>query len=98
MTKEHYGFRVTGFDVPTIQRLNPDILVCLYASAEVTRARIQADSMGRPLISEFESDMHTHLQAAVVIQYGVLTGKAVYFFDSSVTQQELTDKVLERLR
>lgn len=97
VTKEQYGFRVTGFDAPTIQRLNPDILVCLYAPAEVTRNRIRADAMGRPLISEFESDMHTHLQAAVVTQYGVLTGKAVYFFDSSATQQELTEAVLTRL-
>lgn len=98
VTKEQYGFRVTGFDAPTIQRLNPDVLVCLYASAEVTRARIQADAMGRPLISEFESDMHTHLQAAIVTQYGVITGKAVYFCDSSAAQQELTEAVLKRLR
>ena len=97
VTKEQYGFRVTGFDAPTIKRLNPDVLVCLYAPAEVTRNRIQADAMGRPLISEFESDIHTHLQAALVTQYGVLTGKAVYFFDSSVTQHELTEVVLKRL-
>lgn len=98
VTKERYGFRVTGFDAETIRRLNPDVLVCLYASAGVTRARIQADAMGRPLISEFESDMHTHLQAAVVTQYGVLTGKAVYFFDSSVSHQELAEAVMKRLR
>lgn len=98
VTKEQYGFRVTGFDSPTIQRLNPDVLICLYAPAEVIRNRIQADSMGRPLISEFESDMHTQLQVAVVTQYGVLTGKAVYFFDSSGTQNELAEAVLTRLR
>lgn len=98
VTKEKYGFRVTGFDAPTIQRLNPDVLICLYAPAEVTRNRIQVDAMGRPLTSEFESDMHTHLQAAVVTQYGVLTGKAVYFFDSSATQHELAEAVMTRLR
>ncbi|UMT82247.1 ATP-binding protein [Paracidovorax citrulli] len=98
VTKEQYGFRVTGFDAPTIQRLSPDILVCLYAPAEVTRSRIQADAMGRPLISEFESQMHTHLQAAVVTQYGVLTGKAVYFLDSSATPNALTEAVLKWLR
>jgi adenylate kinase len=98
VTKEQYGFRVTGFDAPTIQRLNPDVLVCLYAPAEVIRSRIQADAMGRPLISEFESQMHTHLQAAVVTQYGVLTGKAVYFLDSSATPSALTEAVLKRMR
>lgn len=98
VTKEQYGFRVTGFDAPTIQRLNPDVLVCLYAPAEVTRSRIQADAMGRPLISEFEAQMHTHLQAAVVTQYGVLTGKAVYFLDSSATPSALTEVVLKQLR
>lgn len=98
VTKEHFGFRVTGFDAPTIQRLNPDVLVCLYASAEVTRTRIQADAMGRPLPTALESDMHTHLQASVVTQYGVLTGKAVYFFDSSCSQEELTEMLLKRIR
>lgn len=54
--------------------------------------------MGRPLISEFESDMRTHLQTAVVTQYGVLTDKTVYFFDSSLTQHELAEAVLKMLR
>jgi adenylate kinase len=98
VTKEHYGFRVTGFDLPTIQRLNPDVLVCLYASAEITRARIQADAMGRPLPSAFESDMHTHLQAAVATQYGVVTGKPVYLFDSSCSQEHLVQAVMKQLR
>lgn len=98
VTKEHYGFRVTGFDVATIQRLNPDVLVCLYASAEVTRARIQAYAMGRPLPTAFESDMHTHLQAAVATQYGVITGKPVYLFDSSCSQEQLVQAVLKQLR
>lgn len=97
VTKERYGFRVTGFDVPTIQRLNPDVLVCLFASAEVTRARIQADAMGRPLPTVFESDMHTHLQASVASQYGVVTGKPVYFFDSACAQEELAEAVLRQL-
>ena len=98
VTKEDYGFRITGFDVPTIQRLSPDVLVCLYASSDVTRARIQVDAMGRPLPSAFESDMHTHLQASVVSQYGVVTGKPVYFFDSGCAQEELAQAVLTQLR
>lgn len=64
----------------------------------MSRARIRAEAMGRPLISEFESDMRTHLQTAVVTQYGVLTDKAVYFFDSSLTQHELAEAVLKMLR
>jgi len=54
---------VTAEDVVQLdQGLNPDVLVCLYVSAEVTRTRIQADVMGRPLPTALESDMHTHLQ------------------------------------
>jgi adenylate kinase len=98
VTKEQYGFRVTGFDVPTLQRLRPDVLVCLYASPEVTRARIQADAMGRPLPTMLELEMHMHLQASLVTQYGFLAGKAVYFLDSSCSQEELAESLLMRLR
>lgn len=97
VTKEEYGFRVTGFDASTIQQLEPDVLVCLYAPADVIKARIQADDMGRPLPSAFELEMHTQLQAAVVSQYGVLTGKAVYLLDSNRSREELTETLLKRL-
>lgn len=97
VTKEKYGFRFTGFDASTIQQLKPDILVCLYAPADVIKARIQANDMGRPLPSAFELDMHTQLQAAVINQYGVLTGKAVYLLGSNYSKEELTETLLKRL-
>lgn len=98
VTKEDYGFRVTGFDILTLQRLKPDVIVCLYASSEVIRERIGLSAMGRPMPTAFESDMHTHLQTAVAAQYGVITGKPVYLFDSSCPQLELVQMVLRRLK
>lgn len=97
VTKESYGFRVTGFNVATLLKLNPDVIVCLYALPEVIRERISRDAMGRPMPSQFEAEMHTHLQTAVAAQYGVLTGKPVYFLDSSCSQEELVAVTIKRI-
>lgn len=96
VTKEHYGFRITGFDVETLRRLAPDFIVCLYTTPEVTRQRIEHNAMGRPQVSTFEAHTHTELQCSVAAQYGVLLGKPVYLFDSSVPQDELLDLVAEK--
>jgi len=93
VTKEAYGFRVTGFSVDALQRLSPDLIICLYASAEVTIERIGADPMGRPTVTRFEADMHTQLQTAVAAQYGVLLGRPVYLLDASASRESLVDQV-----
>lgn len=93
VTKESYGFRVTCFDSETLLKLNPDVIVCLYTSAEIAVERIRRDPMGRPLISPYEAQMHTNLQTSVAAQYGVITGRPVYFLDSSVSQQQLVETV-----
>lgn len=98
VTKERYGFRITGFDTQTLLKLNPDVIVCLYAPPQVTIDRIKRDAMGRPLVSEFEAEMHTHLQTSVAAQYGILTGKPVYLIDSSCTQDELVNEVIQRAK
>jgi len=98
VTKERYGFRVTGFDEPTLQALDPDYVVCLYTSPEVILGRIARDPMGRPAVSEFEAEMHTQLQVAVAAQYGILLGKPVYLIDSSVEQEELVEIVARRTK
>jgi len=43
----------------------------------------------------FEADSHTYFQASVAITYGVLTGRAVYFLDSSQPLKDLVSKVRE---
>ena len=96
VTKEAYGFRITGFDVETLRALSPDFVVCLYTSPEVMRERIKRDSMGRPLVTEFEAQMHTNLQTAVAAQYGILVGKPVYLIDSTASETELVETVASK--
>jgi adenylate kinase len=93
VTKEGYGFRVTGFDVETLRALSPDFVVCLYTSPEVMRERIKRDAMGRPLVTEFEARMHTNLQTAVATQYGILLGTPVYLIDSAAAEEALVETV-----
>lgn len=91
VTKEHYGFRVTGFDVEKIRLLGPSHIVCLYASPEVIQARINQESGGRPTVSKLEAEMHAQLQSSVAIGYGLATGAPVYFFDSSGDKGKILD-------
>lgn len=83
VTKERYGFRVTAFTKAKLEKLRPTRIVVLYVSPQVTRDRIQADSGGRPQITEFESAMHTCLQANVAINYALELGIPIHFLDSA---------------
>jgi len=98
VTKESYGFRVTSFDVETLRALNPDVIVCLYTASDVSVQRITANPMGRPLISNFEASMHTHLQTSVAAQYGVLMGKPIYFVNSHCSPDELVTILLQKAK
>jgi adenylate kinase len=96
VTKEDFGFRVTAFSMETLKALSPDIVLCLYTEPDVVIERIARDAMGRPTVTEFEAAMHTQLQTGIAAQYGVLTGKAVYFLDSSVGTDELADLAITK--
>lgn len=93
VTKEHYGFRVTPFSATELQLLNVDVLICLYAAPEILARRIRADPQGRPMPTEFELALHVQLQASVVTQYAVFTGRACYLLDSNCQGLELASKV-----
>lgn len=98
VTKEDYGFRVTGFDVETLKALSPDLIVCLYTSAQTMISRIGSSPMGRPMVQEFEAQMHTNMQMSVATQYGILLGKPVYLIDSSAPEDELVSVVAAKAR
>jgi adenylate kinase len=98
VTKELYGFRVTSFSAEQLRQLDPDLIVCLYASPDAITARIAAKPMGRPQISLFEAALHVQLQAAVATQYGVLLGKPVYLVDADVPEEVLAEQVGRKLR
>jgi hypothetical protein len=62
VTKEDYGFRVTGFLQDKVTRLAPDCVICLYATPNVITQRISADPQGRPLPTQYELEIHNQTQ------------------------------------
>ncbi len=98
VTKEAYGFRVTGFRLDVLQALSPDLILCLYASPGVISQRIRADSGGRPLPEAFELEMHNQTQASLAASYGIIVGCPVYLIDSSRTLDIVIQAVLERCK
>lgn len=83
VTKEDYGFRVTGFTIEQLQALKPDAIVCAYTRPEELERRIRLNAEGRMLPSIYDLDMHIKLQASVAIQYGLMLGRPSYFLDTS---------------
>jgi adenylate kinase len=97
VTKEAYGFRILPFSIEQIKVLNPSKIVVLYAESEVIIKRISENNQGRPLISSFEADMHTFLQAAVAINYGMNLHVPVYYLDSSRSPAQMKANFLRLL-
>lgn len=91
VTKEPYGFRVTPFSLKRFGDLRPTKIVVLYTSPEVAISRIGADPGGRPMITPFESGLHSALQVSVALSYGTSLGIPVYFLDSDTEIVELLD-------
>lgn len=98
VTKEPYGFRVTPFRLSRLEEIQPTLIFVLYASAEIIRARIQADPAGRPLPSVFDATFHNELQGSVALIYGIHVGVPVYFLDSSQPVATLVTEVQKRLQ
>lgn len=83
VTIEKYGFRVTPFEKDQLKLLAPNVIVCLYAKAEIIVNRISKNAAGRPLPTLFEIDMHTQLQCQVANIYAIETGASLYFLDAA---------------
>ena len=83
VTKESFGFRVTPFGVDKLIAVQPTMIVMLYAEAVVIQQRIAAESQGRPQVSDFEADFHTHLQASVAVNYSVHLGVPLYLLTAA---------------
>lgn len=98
VTKESYGFRVTGFRLDILQALSPDLIICFYASPDVIAQRIQADPGGRPLPESHELEMHTQMQASLATSYGVIVGCPVYLIDTDKELDKVIETMLERCK
>ncbi|GGA90121.1 AAA family ATPase [Puia dinghuensis] len=97
VTKEAYGYRILPFSAEQMKVLNPQKIIVLYAESEVIINRISANSQGRPPISPFEADMHTFMQAAVAINYGMMLHAPIYYLDSAQPLKELKASFLRLL-
>lgn len=95
VTIERFGFRVTPFSKVQILQLEPDMIICLYAKAEVIAGRIKANAAGRPLPSLSEIDLHTQLQCQVANMYAFETGASLYYLDASHSPELLLNNFLE---
>ena len=89
VTKEDYGFRVTPFSLQQFAELRPTMIVVLYTSPDVAINRISDDPGGRPMITAFESGLHTAMQASVALSYGTSLGLPVYFLDGDKPIDEI---------
>lgn len=97
VTKETYGFRITAFSLQQMAELSPNEIWVLYASADETRRRIDADSGGRPMVTHDEAQMHTIMQASVATTYGMAAGCPVYMFDTAGPREDLVARLTARL-
>lgn len=98
VTKERYGFRVTAFTRAQLEKLRPTRVIVLYASPQLTIDRIQTDSGGRPQISEFESAMHTYLQANVAINYALELGVPIHFLNSVQSPESMAEWLQSKIK
>lgn len=98
VTKEDYGFRVTPFRVENLLALRPDKLIGLYASPTVLARRIRDDAQGRPMPNEFELALHVQLQASVLAQYAVLTGKYCQLVDADRGREDVLKDVMRLIK
>jgi hypothetical protein len=51
-----------------------------------------------PLMSLFEADMQTYMQAQLAIQCGVIVGRPVYLFDAGMPADNLAKVVAEKTK
>jgi len=98
VTKEKYGFRVTPFSLEKLRLLNPTMIVDLFADSSVVLDRIRQNSQGRPMVSSFEANFHTDLQATVALIYAIELDIPIYFIDSSGTIEDIAETVLARMK
>ena len=97
VTKEIYGFRITAFSLDKLKKVSPSKIFVLFANPEITINRIQKESKGRPIINQFEANMHTNLQASVGVMYAIYLGVPIYYLDSNKNIEILASEIISRI-
>jgi len=98
VTKEIYGFRITAFSYQQLSLLPFTEIYVLYSETNIIQKRIKENPGGRPLVTNFETDMHTFLQASVAINYGIILSIPIYFFDSAESLENLSETIVNRMK
>jgi len=97
VTKEQYGFRVTPFSLQLLAAVMPTIICMLYVRPSVILERISTNPQGRPIVTEFEADFHSHLQSSVAISYGINLGTPIYFLDAERPTEHIVADIVEKI-
>ena len=82
VTYEQYGFRATPFKTSVLNQLNFELLISLYCSTNTIINRISADPKGRPMLSSEQISYAINLQNSLVLNYGIILNKPVYFLNT----------------
>jgi adenylate kinase len=98
VTSEEFGFRVTPFSVSLLNELEIDLLVCLYADPDEILERSRDELAGRIALTSYSVSQGLNLQNCLVLMYGLLTGTALHFLNSSMDIERLADWMALRLR
>jgi adenylate kinase len=98
VTKEQYGFRITAFSLPFLQKLKPTAICMLYADADAIIERITKSPKGRPVVTPDEANFHSTLQAAVAVTYSIQVGVPAYFFDASKSVDTALSQLVSRFQ
>lgn len=98
VTKESYGYRVTPFQPNKLRLLDPTAIIVLYTESDTVIERITSNAQGRPRISPFEADFHTHLQASLALAYSLELGIPIHYLDSNKPIDILANNVKNILK
>jgi adenylate kinase len=93
VTKERDGYRVTAFSFKGFASLRPDAIAVLYTSPSVGAKRVKKAKAGRRMVTNWQAEFHTNLQASLAITYGASLGIPVYFIDGEPPLSEVVQCV-----
>lgn len=81
VTKEHYGYRVTPFDLIQLNQLSLDAVIVLNTEIAKICIRIEKKPGGRQVVSKQQIKRHMRLIDSQAITYGIIGKCPIYFIE-----------------
>lgn len=97
ITNEEYGYRSTPFSMSLLKGLKVDFFVTLFTRPEIIVQRLIDKPEGRIIPSIHNVSVGIDMQNALILSYGLLTDKPVYFLDLSSDMEYLSDWLISKL-